>query len=77
MTESHVELVATTPRKRIVVSSPSSLMVTMREAAEALSISQTTLYSLISSGKLRSVKVGKSRRIKRAEIEAFMARGEQ
>lgn len=65
------------PKKRIVVSSPSSLMVTTREAAEALSISHTTLYALISSGKLRSVKVGRSRRIKRVEIEAFITRGEQ
>lgn len=52
-----------------------SLMLTVREAAHALSVSVTTFYTLISSGQIRTTKIGKSRRIKRAELEAFIERG--
>ena len=54
-----------------------SLLMTTREAAQALRVSVTTLYGLISGGQLRTIKIGKSRRIKRAEIEAFIERGAQ
>lgn len=54
-----------------------SLMLTVREAAGALRVSVTTFYGLISSGQIRTIKIGKSRRIKRTEIEAFIERGAQ
>lgn len=54
-----------------------SLMLTVREAASALRVSVTTFYGLISSGQIRTIKIGKSRRVKRAEIEAFIERGAQ
>lgn len=50
---------------------------TVVEAAELLSLSRAQLYRLIDLQELPSVKVGKSRRITYAQLEAFVARLEQ
>ena len=42
-------------------------------AAKTLSISRSTLYDLLAKGAISSVKVGRSRRIPRAEIERYVA----
>jgi excisionase family DNA binding protein len=39
------------------------LLYTTNEAAEALAISRTTLYALLRTGTLRSVRIGTARRI--------------
>jgi excisionase family DNA binding protein len=44
------------------------------EAAEALSLSRATVYELIASGDLASVKIGRSRRITRDALEHYVAR---
>jgi excisionase family DNA binding protein len=43
------------------------------EVMERLSLGQTKVYELMSSGELRSVKVGRSRRIASDDLERFIA----
>ena len=44
------------------------------EAAESLGLSRTRVYQLMRAGELGSVKVGASRRIPAADLEAFVRR---
>jgi excisionase family DNA binding protein len=39
------------------------LLLTVREAADALSVSRSRVYELIYAGQLDSVKIGRSRRV--------------
>lgn len=48
------------------------LLLTVREAAEALSLSQNGIYNLINGGQLRSVKIGRSRRISSDALAEFI-----
>ena len=43
------------------------------DVMERLSVGQTKVYELMSSGELRSVKVGRARRVPSDELERFMA----
>ena len=55
------------------------LLLRPEEAAEALAVGRDRIYELIGSGRLRSVKLGRSRRIPATELEAFvegLSRGE-
>lgn len=45
---------------------------TVDEVAKMLQVSRVTVYTFINSGKLESIKIGKSRRITRAAVEQFM-----
>lgn len=49
-----------------------ALLCTVMEAAESLSLGRTTIYELLRSGQLRSVKVGARRFIPRAALEEFV-----
>ncbi len=49
-----------------------SLLCTVDEAAELLSIGRTSTYQLMRSGQLRSVKVGARRLIPWAALEEFV-----
>lgn len=49
------------------------LLLTVAEAAEQLGIGRTLMYSLISSGKVPSVLIGKLRRVRPADLEAYAA----
>lgn len=51
---------------------PERLAYTVDEAAEILSIGRSTLYELLTSGKIASVKIGRSRRIRHAAIVAYL-----
>lgn len=44
-----------------------------REAAEELGISQRTLYRLIDEGALVAYHIGRNLRIRRSDLEAFLA----
>jgi excisionase family DNA binding protein len=44
------------------------------EAARALSIARTRIYELMASGKLRSVQLGRSRRIAADDLRDFVRR---
>ena len=47
------------------------------EAAETLGLSRTRLYQLLAAGEIGSVKIGTSRRIPAADLEAFVNRKRQ
>ena len=47
--------------------------VTVREAAELLHVSRPTLEKYIKAGELPSIVIGRCRRIRRADLETFMA----
>jgi excisionase family DNA binding protein len=51
---------------------PVKKLLRVEEAAELLSVSRAHVYSLIRSGDIRSVKLGKARRISQAEIDRLM-----
>lgn len=51
------------------------LLMTMREVQNELRLSRPAIYSLIERGVIRSIKLGRSRRFKRSEIESLCERG--
>ncbi|MET8689789.1 helix-turn-helix domain-containing protein [Streptomyces sp. NPDC004732] len=48
------------------------LLYTPKEAASVLRFGRSTVYELMADGVLRYVKQGRSRRIKRRDLEAFV-----
>lgn len=50
------------------------LLLTAEEAARALNVGRTTLYALIKDGELRSVHIGRSCRLTRAELQRYVTR---
>jgi len=47
-------------------------LMTIKEASKALGIGRSTLYGLVMSGDIKSIKIGSCRRIKRADLEAYV-----
>ena len=60
------------PLRDVLADSP--LLVTAEEAANLLSVSRTTVYTLIKSGALRPVHIGRSCRLSRAELLRYVNR---
>jgi excisionase family DNA binding protein len=52
---------------------PDPLLLSPGQAANALGISRTTLYGLLMSGVLPSVSVGRLRRIKASDLDAYIS----
>jgi excisionase family DNA binding protein len=50
------------------------LLVTPREAARMLSLSRSMIYGILERGELPSLKVGRARRIRITDLEAWMER---
>lgn len=48
------------------------LLLTVREAAETLSLSEATVWRLLERGDIPSVKIGRSRRIKTDDLRAYV-----
>ncbi len=48
------------------------LLHTVAEAAAALKLSRSVTYLLVASGQLKSVKIGRARRITNADLQAFV-----
>jgi excisionase family DNA binding protein len=59
------------------LAAPEKLLLTPEEAARRLGLSRTQIFRLIASKRLRSVKIGKLRRISRAALEEFVAETER
>lgn len=53
------------------------LVYTAEQAAELLQVSRRTVYELLRTGELRSVKIGKLRRIPLRALEAFLEQGQE
>lgn len=53
---------------------PQPRLVTARQAAELLSIGRSSVYQLMRTGQLPSLKIGRSRRIPLQEVAAFVSR---
>lgn len=51
----------------------SKLLLTVREAADCLSLSRSKVYELIASGALPSVRVDGARRIKADQLQEYVA----
>ncbi len=62
---------------RIGSDPPRKLLVTAEDAAALLSLGRSTVYQLIRAGRIPSVRVGRTRRIAFAALEAFVAELEQ
>jgi excisionase family DNA binding protein len=65
---------SSTSRREERPTSDTALLLTPEEAARRLSVGRTTLYELLARGELRSVSLGRCRRISVAELEAFVER---
>jgi excisionase family DNA binding protein len=50
-----------------------TVLLKIPDVMERLSVGQTKVYELMSSGELRSVRVGRARRVPSDELERFMA----
>ncbi|MGO9292509.1 MAG: helix-turn-helix domain-containing protein [Streptosporangiaceae bacterium] len=53
---------------------PQRLLLTVEEAAERIGICRSNMFKLIRQGDVRSVKVGRLRRVTPAALEEFIAR---
>ncbi len=53
---------------------PDRLLLTIVEAANKLSMGRTSLYTLVMRGDIESVTIGRSRRITRQALDAYVAR---
>jgi excisionase family DNA binding protein len=56
-----------------VAQPPTKLLLTVEEAAALLGIKRTLTYELIRTGALASVRVGRLRRIRFSDLDAFAA----
>ena len=61
--------------KSVSINNDNRIAFSMRETAHSISISERSVWSLVKSGRLASFKVGRSVRISRDAIEAFIANG--
>jgi excisionase family DNA binding protein len=52
---------------------PKRLLITIDEAARRLCIGRSHIYQQIQLGRLRSIRIGRSRRILETDLEAFVA----
>ncbi len=59
----------------VVVAPARVSLLTTKQAAEALQVSERTIFNLLSSGQLPSINIGRSRRIRVDAIEEFAKNG--
>ena len=60
------------PGPAVSVAADQPLLCKIREAARLLAVGETTVHELIARGELESVAIGRSRRVTRAGIEAYV-----
>ncbi len=48
------------------------LLFTVAEVSQILRLSRSRVYELIYAGQLPSIKLGRSRRVRRSDVEAFV-----
>jgi len=52
---------------------PTTVLLTVEEAAQRLSIGRTTMYSLVSTGAVKSVTIGRLRRIPAECLDTYVS----
>lgn len=52
----------------------SKVLLTVEEAAACLNLGRTSMFALIRSGQVVSVRIGRSRRVPAAAVDAYAAR---
>ena len=62
------------PNRHPDVTARDPLLFTPEEAARVLRVGRTTVFALIKAGELRSVHIGRSCRLSRAELERYVSR---
>lgn len=56
---------------------PGQRWLKVAEVAQLLRVSKMTVYRLITSGELRSARVGRSYRLAEADVNAYLKRGDR
>jgi excisionase family DNA binding protein len=64
---------STTARRKIERTTTALLLLTVEEAAQRLSIGRTTMYSLVSTGAIESVTIGRLRRVPSECLEKYVS----
>ena len=64
---------STTARRDIERTTTAVLLLTVEEAAQRLSIGRTTMYSLVSTGAIESVTIGRLRRVPSECLEKYVS----
>ncbi|MFL6127230.1 helix-turn-helix domain-containing protein [Actinophytocola sp.] len=64
---------ATVPAPR-PASSPDRVLLTVEEAADRLRVGRTTAWGLVRNGQLRSVQIGRLRRVPLSAVDTYAAR---
>jgi excisionase family DNA binding protein len=49
---------------------------TVREVADTMRVSTMTVYRLIQAGELHATRVGRSYRLREAEVDTYLSRGD-
>jgi excisionase family DNA binding protein len=62
------------PKRLRDVLASDPLLLTPEEAAKVLRLGRTTVYALMKAGELRPVRIGRSCRLARAELERYVNR---
>jgi len=57
-----------------LIATDSDLLLTVEEAARRLKIGRTQMYSLITSGEVQSVTIGRLRRVPAESLTAYVSR---
>ena len=61
-------------KRKATESAPVKLLVTMEEAAKALGICRSVMYTLVLRKQIASIEIGRARRVPVVALEAFVAR---
>ena len=75
MDEANQEMPSRLVRMKTAPPDVAPLLLTPEAAARVLSVGRTTIFQAISDGRLRAVKLGRSTRISKAELERVAATG--
>jgi len=72
-----IDALASSSAEQAPAQAPAPRLLTVPQAAKALSLGTSTVHELLRSGKLASVKIGAARRIPVEAIDAFVSHAEE
>jgi excisionase family DNA binding protein len=62
------------PTPTLLAIAPGQLLITLEDAARCLAISRAHLYRLLQRNELAAIRLGRSRRVVRSALEAYVER---